>query len=101
MGPCVIRRGKLSRPRNGDVHWPARSFDLTPLDLFLGCVIKDKVYSNNSQTNNNLMQNTEIEPQLCQKVIDNFRPRMVICRKGNSNNLVNHHCSISFTINHL
>ena len=36
--------------RFGDVSWPPRSCDLTPLDFFLWGHVKDKVYANNPQT---------------------------------------------------
>lgn len=36
--------------RNGDVNWPPRSCDITPLDFFLWGYVKDKVYANHPQT---------------------------------------------------
>lgn len=43
--------------RNGDVNWPSRSCDLTPLDFFLWGYVKDKVYANAPQTIDALKDN--------------------------------------------
>lgn len=62
--------------RNGDVDWPARSCDLTPLDFFLWGFLKDQVYTNNPQTIDELKNNiraaiAEINLHMCDKVIEN------------------------------
>ena len=59
--------------RGGDVHWPPRSCDLTPLDFFLWGFVKSRVYSDQPQTVAVLKANIrrvigEIEPLLCDKV---------------------------------
>ena len=36
--------------RNGDVTWPPRSCDLTPLDYYVWGAVKDKCYANNPET---------------------------------------------------
>ncbi|CAH0554705.1 unnamed protein product [Brassicogethes aeneus] len=36
--------------RNGDINWPARSCDLTPLEFFLWGYVKSLVYANKPQT---------------------------------------------------
>jgi len=36
--------------REGDVNWPPRSCDLTPLDFFLWDYLKSQVYMNKPQT---------------------------------------------------
>ena len=61
----------------GDVNWPPRSRDLTPLDFFLWGYLKDKVYINKPQTIEDLKEEirrniAEICPQLCQRVMENF-----------------------------
>ena len=75
--------------RNGDVNWPPRSrSDLTPLDYFLWGYVKSQVYKNNPQSIPELKdeiireiepQIGEIEPQLCQNVIENFNKRVDVC----------------------
>jgi len=36
--------------RGGDVNWPPRSCDLTPLDFFLWGYLKSQIYTNKPQT---------------------------------------------------
>lgn len=69
----------------GNVNWPPRSCDLTPLDFFLWGYLKEKVYSDNPQTILHLKENIireigQINPNVCRNVIQNFAKRMVTCR---------------------
>lgn len=78
--------------RNGDVNWPARSCDLTPLDFFLWGYVKSQVYKNNPHSINKLKDEIirvirEIEPQLCQRVIENFNKRLDICGNARGGHL--------------
>lgn len=78
--------------RRGDVNWPPRSCDLTPLDFFLWGFLKEKVYVNNPETIQQLRDNiitaiVEISPQLCEKVIDNFAKRMTCCQRSRGGHL--------------
>ena len=41
----------------GNVKWPPRSCDLTPLEFFLWGYLKKKVYSNGPQTIHQLKEN--------------------------------------------
>ena len=71
--------------RRGNINWPPRSCDLTPLDFFLWGYLKQKVYVNNPQTIDDLKENISdciqaIQPQLCHNVIENFAKRIVACR---------------------
>ena len=73
--------------RRGDVNWPPRSCDLTPLDFFLWGFLKGKVYANDPQTIPELKEEirrtiNEISPQLCQNVIENFVKRMNVCKQS-------------------
>ena len=43
--------------RFGDVNWPPRSCDLTPLDFFLWEAVMDKVYANHPKTIHAFKQN--------------------------------------------
>ena len=71
--------------RFGDVHWPARSCDLTPLDFFLWGTLKSKVYADNLQTIDHLKQNirteiAQIDQETVNKVLENWCSRMAYCR---------------------
>ena len=62
--------------RDGDVNWPPRSCDLTPLDFFLWGYLKSQVYTNKPQTIDAFKVNItnviqQIQPDLCEKVIEN------------------------------
>ena len=70
----------------GDVNWPPRSCDLTPLDFFLSGHVKGKVYADNPQTIPQLKDNIErvigeIDPSLCENVMKHFGKRLVVCQK--------------------
>jgi len=43
--------------RGGDVNWPPRSCDLTPLDFFLWGYFKSQIYTNKPQTIDTLKVN--------------------------------------------
>ena len=60
----------------GDVNWPPRSCDLTPLDFFLWGYLKSQIYTNKPQTIDAFKVNItnaiqQIQPDLCEKVIEN------------------------------
>lgn len=78
--------------RRGDIDWPPRSCDLTPLDYFLWGYVKGKVYADDPQTIDQLKDNIrrvigDIEPQLCDNVMENFTKRMVACQKSRGGHL--------------
>lgn len=67
--------------QRGDVDWPPRSCDLTPLDFFLWGYLKKKVYVDKPATIQELKDEiirhiNGIEPQLCLSVIENLEHRM-------------------------
>ncbi|GFU06462.1 putative DD41D transposase [Trichonephila clavipes] len=67
--------------RFGPVHWPPRSCDLTPLDYFLLGYVKSLVYADKPQTLDHLEDNirrviADIRPQMLEKVIENWMPRL-------------------------
>ena len=73
--------------RNGDVNWPPRSCDLTPLDFFLWGYLKEKVYVDKPATIKELKDEiiwhiNGIQPPLCLRVIENLDHRMEVCRRG-------------------
>ena len=66
--------------RKGDYNWPPISYDLTPLDFFLCGYDKDKVYADVPQSMQELLEKIravidEIEPQMCENVVENFIKR--------------------------
>lgn len=72
--------------RFGDINYPPRSCDLTPLDFFLWGFVKDKVYYNAPETTATLKNNIrevigEIKPELCKIVMGNFIKRISLCSK--------------------
>ncbi|GFW89327.1 putative DD41D transposase [Trichonephila clavipes] len=67
--------------RFGPVHWPPRSCDLTPLEYFLWGYVKSLVYADKPQTLDHLEDNirsviAEMRPQMLEKVIKNWTPRL-------------------------
>lgn len=83
--------------RFGDVNWPSRSCDLTPLDFFLCGYAKDRVYEDDPQDLEQLKANirrviAEIVPQMCKKVIENYLFRIDVCEKA----LGGHLCDVLF-----
>ncbi|GFW10930.1 DUF4817 domain-containing protein [Trichonephila clavipes] len=74
FGDCLISRF-------GPVNWPPRSCDLTPLDYFLWSYVKSLVYADKPQTLDHLEDNirrviADIRPQMLEKVIENWTPRL-------------------------
>ncbi|KOC69520.1 hypothetical protein WH47_05463 [Habropoda laboriosa] len=79
--------------RGGDINWPPRSCDLTPLDFFLWGFLKSKVYANNPKTIDELKNNiaaaiNEIEFQLCENVLENWAKRIGLVKKSHLNDIV-------------
>ena len=78
--------------RFGDINWPARSCDMTPLDFFLWGYAKDRVYVDNPQTLEHLRTNirrvmAEIPPEMCKKVVENYLKRIDCCIKSRGGHL--------------
>jgi len=74
--------------KGGDIIWPPRSPDLTPLDFFLWGYLKSKVYANKPTSLEFLKQNIRQEMEAitestCRDVIKNFSLRLNECRKRN------------------
>ena len=110
----VLRATQVSKPsifcvkfsdrvisRIGDYnYWPPRSCDLTPLDFFLWCYVKDKVYADAPQLIQELKEKIravidEIEPRMCENVMKNFIKRAWSCKgpwpHGHMNDIVFHY----------
>ncbi|KZC11452.1 hypothetical protein WN55_02626, partial [Dufourea novaeangliae] len=82
----------LVSSRLGDQNWPPKWCDLTPLDFFLWGFLKLKVYVNKPTTTQALKEEircciTEIQPQLCQTVIENFVKRTQMCQQNRGGHL--------------
>ena len=82
--------------RNENINCPPRSCDLTPLDYFLCVYAKSLVYADKPRTVPHLKDNItrvirEIEPQLCEKVIENWVTRIHATKRnrvGHLNDIV-------------
>ncbi|GBP20082.1 hypothetical protein EVAR_13854_1 [Eumeta japonica] len=79
--------GKLIS-RRGDVNWPPRSPDLTPIDFFLWGYVKSKVYTNKPTSLEQLKGNIHhemaaITENTCRAVIGNYSHRLNECRERN------------------
>lgn len=74
--------------RRGDISWPPRSPDLTPMDFFLWGYLKSKVYDTNPRSIEALKENIQremanITELTCRAVVDSFRRRLQECRDRN------------------
>ena len=72
--------------RRGDIEWPARSPDLTPLDYFLWGYLKDRVYKTKPQNLDELRQRiidecTLIPAEHCRNSINSFYHRLGYCQE--------------------
>ena len=70
--------------RFGDIEWPARSPDLSPLDFFLWGYLKGKVYRGKPKTLNELKDAIRAEisligPDMTKKVMENMLKRADFC----------------------
>lgn len=80
--------------RRADKEWPPRSCDLSPLDYFLWGYVKDKVYAMKPKSIQELKARIitvigEIQPDLCEKVLENYIKRIETCRDSNGGHLAN------------
>lgn len=78
--------------RGGDVNWPPRSCDLTPMDFFLWGFLKSQVYADQPRTVTALKANIRrviaaIEPPLCEQVIENWITRIRLTRQSRGGHL--------------
>lgn len=85
--------GKLMSLR-GNIKWPPRSPDLSPLDYFLWGYLKSKVYKNKPTTLTQLKTNIVSEIGtltniLCKRVVGNLRSRLEECQSRNGRHLDN------------
>lgn len=80
--------------RRGNLNWPPRNPDLSPLDYFAWGYLKSKVYQNNPTNLTQLKQNIRSEMAaisiaMCQRVIANLRSRLEECQQRNGHHLDN------------
>lgn len=72
--------------RRGDINWPPRSPDLSPMDFFLWGYLKSKVYVNKPGSLVQLKENIRHEMAaiteiMCRAVLRNFAVRLDECRE--------------------
>uniref|UniRef100_A0A0K2V0N3 Putative LOC100569746 [Acyrthosiphon pisum] n=1 Tax=Lepeophtheirus salmonis TaxID=72036 RepID=A0A0K2V0N3_LEPSM len=85
--------------RNGNVNWPYRSCNLTPLDYFLWETVKDKCYANHPETIDDLKHEigvviAAIEAHTIENELKNWVDIMGYCKAshgGHMNEMVFHH----------
>lgn len=90
-----LLRGKFENrviSRFGDVHWPPRSCDLTPLDYYLWGAVKDKCYANHPATIEALKDEIgaaidQIELHTIENVLQNWVDRMGYCKASRGSHL--------------
>ena len=78
--------------RNGAINYPPRSCDLIPLDYFLYGYVKSLVDADKPRTithpkNNITRVIPEIEPQLCEKVIETWVTHVHASRRSRGDHL--------------
>jgi hypothetical protein len=76
----------------GDLHWPARSPDLTPCDYFLWDYLKSIVYNDRPRTLDHLKNNirqaiASIPVNMLESVERNLRSRLTQCIDNNGRHL--------------
>lgn len=74
--------------RRGEIEWPARSPDMTPLDYFLWGYLKSKIYSNkpiniNDLKNRIMHEINKISAEMLQNVLEEFQHRLFVCQEMN------------------
>lgn len=79
--------GKKVISKRGDINWPPRSPDLSPMDFFLWGYLKSKVFDTNPVSTEELKERIREEMQnisqnTCNAVIANFRSRLQQCQNN-------------------
>lgn len=70
---------------NGDIRWPARSPDLSPLDYYLWGTMKDSIYKTTPHNMNELREaiittlRSKIRRRDISRAVNNMRKRMELC----------------------
>jgi hypothetical protein len=87
---CVISR-------RGNIEWPVRSPDLNACDFFLCGYLESKVYEKKPRSTEDLKQNIREEvaaippTMLLQRVMQNFKKRLLECVDNNGRHITDHH----------
>lgn len=74
--------------RKGEIKWPARSPDLTPLDFFLWSYLKCRVYrvqlNNLDDLRNRILEEAALNDQnIIRKAVSNFYEHIAHCQTVN------------------
>jgi len=74
--------------RRGQLEWPARSPDLTPMDFFLWGYLKHRVYVNKPNSVEELKNKItyeiqQIPPEMIHNVLEEFELRLAYCQEVN------------------
>ena len=78
--------------KNGDIHWPPRSPDLSICDFFLWGYLKSKVYArkprNIDELKNKIKEEIASIPlEVIHRVVENIRNRLEECLKRDGHHL--------------
>ncbi|KYN15063.1 hypothetical protein ALC57_12726 [Trachymyrmex cornetzi] len=71
--------------KRGEIEWPARSPDLTPLDYFLWGYLKSKVYAqpqNLDELRNRIMQEAALIDRVMIHNVTHFYNRIAFCQEA-------------------
>ena len=82
----------LSISHRADIVWLPRSCDLTPLDYYLWCAVKDKCYTDKPEIIDALKDNIrevdgEIQPHANDNVLKNWTDRVGYCMASRGSHL--------------
>lgn len=74
--------------RRGEIEWPPRSPDLTPMDFFLWGYLKHRVYKNKPNNMEDLKNRIryeiqQITPEIIRNVLREFESRLAYCQEVN------------------
>ena len=78
---CYTSNDSLcSVSKRGDINWPTRSPDLSPIDVCLWGYLKSRVFKSNPELNEHIREGMQnISRNSCQSVNENFCSRLHQC----------------------
>jgi len=80
--------------RGGPIHWPAQSPDLTPLDYFLWGHLKNFIYKNLVETEEEMIAELHsafatVDEEMLQRSVDDIIRRTTLCMQQNGEHFEN------------
>lgn len=88
----MINKFLIVISKKGEIDWPPRSCELTPMDFFLWGFLKDRAYVNHPQTIDVLKAEIkrviqEIKPVMTLNIIKNLHKRLQFCQRNHGAHL--------------